>query len=232
MKLNHCLISGALLSLIGSTSLAFAQEWLTPKPMTPAQQQRPQQQQQQQQQQQRPAQQSQQQRVQDAQPQQQQRAPATPQVVPQQVGPELAQAFGDWRISCVSKPGRACQITQRQVSSQNARALVLMVELTVMAQPASRNILSVMTPLGAKLGPALAIEGDGSEVASAPLVTCLNTGCIHSGDIAAKNVDALRRSKALSTKLSDLKGQSTAVAISTRGLEDAFQRVASYLKGG
>lgn len=201
---------------VGGVS-AGAQEWLSPKPLSPGQNQ-----------QQKPA-------APPAQPRQaQQQRPATqqPAVQPQHVGPDLAQAFGDWRISCVSRPGRACQITQRQVNTTN-RTLTLMVELTLATQPKPRNILSVVTPLGVKLSPALSVRGEGGEIANVPLVTCVNTGCIHSGDIAAKQVEGMRRSKGLSTQLTDLKGQSSALTISTNGLEDAFQRVSTYLtKGG
>lgn len=213
MKVGVSVSAGVALAMCAAVTTASAQDWLSPRPVSPAQSK-----QQQTKPQQRPA-------------QAQQTQAAPPAARQQQAGPELIQSFGDWRISCVSRPGRACQITQRQVSKGN-RAVTLVVELTLATQPKPRSILSVVTPLGSKLSPSVVIRGDRGEVAAAPLLTCVNTGCIHSGDIVSKQVEGMRRAKKLSTQLTDLKGQSSALAISTNGLEDAFRRVSSYLKGG
>ncbi|MFN3890617.1 MAG: invasion associated locus B family protein [Beijerinckiaceae bacterium] len=218
-----------VVALFGMTGQGVAQDWLSPRPSVPApqQQQRPPQQQQQ-----RPAAQQQQQRP-PAPQQAQQQQPAQQQPAQQQaqpVSPDLIQVFNDWRISCVPRPNRACQITQRQVNPTN-QSQILLAELTVVSQPKPRTILSMVVPLGVKLGQPLSLRNESGEVASLPLVTCTNAGCIHSGDISPKAVEMMRKAKSMNTTVADLRGQSAPLRLSVNGFEDAYQRVAAYLKG-
>ena len=213
--LRHAFAVGALLPIGGPA--AFAQEWLSPRPTQAPPQQRPAQPQQQ-----RPA-------------QQQQLAPA--QAAPQQgsqqtpAKPDLVQEIGDWRIQCFSKPARACQISQRQINSAT-KQLIVMLELTRRLGPNPQDVLAVMLPLGSRLSPVLSVRSEQTEVASVPLITCTQVGCVHSGAITVEKLDLMVRAKSLSTQLTNLRGQTVPLNISMRGFNDAFQKTSAFMKSG
>jgi len=207
---------GAVAALGVSAQFAVAQVWLSPRPMSPEQMQQNQMPRPQTQQQQRPA---------------QKPAPAPSGQAAQQgaVKPELAQVIGDWRIQCVSKPARSCQISQRQVNP-NTKQLAFMIEFTRVASPKPSNTLSIMLPLGVRLGPPLLLSADQRSVATVPLLTCFSGGCVHITPIQEDVLNALRKVKGLGTEMMAINGRSVPITISMRGFNDAMGRANDFIR--
>lgn len=209
---------GAVAALGVSAHVAVAQDWLSPRPLSPQQMQQNQQPRPQTQQQQRPA---------------QKPAPSRSGQAAQQgaVKPDLAQLIGDWRIQCFSKPARSCQISQRQVNPKT-KQLVFMIEVTRVSSPKPSNSLSVMLPLGVRLGPPLLLSADQRSVATVPLLTCLPAGCVHVTPVQDDVLNALRKVKALGTEMMAINGRSVPITISMRGFNDAMSRANDFIRRG
>jgi invasion protein IalB len=181
-------------------------------------------------QQQRPSQQSQQQgqRAPSGQP----AAPAAASAQPGQAAkPTLVEEIGDWRIQCFAQPARACQLSQRQINPANKSLLVWM-ELTRTTAPKPANMLAVMLPLGFRISPVLNVDADKALLVGVPIVTCLPTGCVHSGEINNGGIQRMLKAKAITTQMTDMNGRTYQVAMSMRGFRDAFAKTASFLRGG
>lgn len=148
----------------------------------------------------------------------------------QQLAPlqPIDQAIGDWRIQCAVQPQRFCRAFQIHMNQSN-QTLLLKVEVAVPPGAGNNYAYSVLTPLGLKLSPELAIESDQGAPLMLPILTCRPDGCVYYLNDQSGAFNSIWSSKMLATKLVSLDGKAGAIGISVRGLAEARALMAKFM---
>lgn len=222
------LVGSGFAGLLGVALMAgpaVAQEWLSPRPLNqsqpaPAQQPRPAHPQAQQ----RPAQ------PQTPQRPAQQQAQQQPAQQPQgQATPVLVEEIGDWRLQCFNAPSKFCQVSQRQVNPQT-QAMIVWIELTLGTQPKPSSSLSLMVPLGIRIGPALNLQADKAPLAALPIITCVPAGCMHQGEVNNNTTAAMQKAQVMTTQVNDMAGRPQPFNFPMRGFREAYAKSTEFLR--
>jgi invasion protein IalB len=145
------------------------------------------------------------------------------------VKPDNSESVGDWLLQCSPAPARSCQISQRRVNPSN-QAMLIWMELARVTAPREATQITVMLPLGLRINSSLGLKADAQPFTSAPIVTCIATGCVHAVELSASDIDALLKTQAITTEVMDLRGQRYGLTISMRGFNDAYLKTALYLR--
>ena len=210
--MNALMMRSAILAIVFTAGqLAYAEEFLSLKPIAP-----------------------------QAKPAAAPKPAANPQAKPQagpgqqmptasSAAPEILEEVGDWKLQCGSAPTRNCQMSQRRVNPESNQLLIWM-ELTRTYTPKETNQLTVMLPLGLRVTTPLAVTVDGQPFVSFNIVTCVTAGCIYAQEIGATEVQTLLKAQRINTEVSDLRGQRFALTVSMRGFDNAFLKTALYLR--
>jgi invasion protein IalB len=197
--------------LLAGTTVAGAEEFLSPKPLAPPQKQAPAQ---------KPV----------AKPAQKPNTPAQQQTAatnPTKI--DISEEIGDWKIQCLASPNKNCQLSQRRVNPNNNQLLIWM-ELTRSFVPKETNQISVMLPLGLRAVTPLTLTIDDQKFTAVNLVTCIPTGCVYGGELSAAELQTLTKADLIKTEVQDLRGQRFGLSISMRGFGNAFLKTALYLQ--
>lgn len=131
--------------------------------------------------------------------------------------------FKVWTVSCVEAETRTCRMHQELVQQKTGQRLAALVVETAKDGAAS---LTVMTPFGLLFAEGLGIGIDGVELARAPFLTCLPTGCLVPLSLDDTALEKLRAGNTFSaTGVNTANGKTVRIEFSLKGSAAALARL-------
>lgn len=141
--------------------------------------------------------------------------------------PDLTENSGEWILQCWKQPVKTCQLLQRRIEAKSKQQLIL---AAIAFRADGTRRLTMITPLGFKSTPTLAVFADKAPFVELPVKSCLPAGCLQIGDLSAQLVAKLEGATEMSIVLQGLNGQNFNLSIPTKGLKEGFARISQYMK--
>jgi len=147
----------------------------------------------------------------------------------------LSETYRDWVVNCrggasgaEGQTTRACEISQELRQTADGM-LVLRVVLGVDANGGPSNVTFV-TPFGVRVQDGVALHIADSNLARFDFLTCLTAGCVATGTLDGKVIDALSAGETATVTMNATSGDEVWLDVSLSGFAAAWSRFNALTK--